>query len=35
MNDVLLIFAPTIGLIIFFVAMNVVITRIFTKNRDR
>ena len=30
MNDVLLIFAPTIGLIIFFFAMNAVITRLFT-----
>ena len=31
MNDVFFLFGPTIGLTIFFFAMNVVITRAFTK----
>ena len=35
MNDALFIFAPTVGLVIFFVVMNLVITRIFTKDRNR
>ena len=35
MNDALFILAPTIGLVIFFVVMNLVITRIFTKDRNR
>ncbi len=34
MNDALFIFAPTIGLVIFFLVMNIVITRVFTKDRD-
>ena len=34
-SDAMFIFAPTIGLVIFFVLMNIVITRVFTKNRDR
>ena len=33
-SNALFIFAPTIGLIIYFVAMNMVITRIFTKDRS-
>ena len=35
MNDALFILAPTIGLVIFFVVMNLVITRVFTKDRNR
>ena len=35
MNDALVIFTPTIGLVIFFVTMNLVITRIFTKDRNQ
>ncbi len=35
MNDLLLIVDPTIGLIILFFAINDLITRVFTKDRDR
>jgi len=34
-SDALFIFAPTIGLVIFFVVMNIVITRVFTNDRNR
>jgi len=34
-SDALFILAPTIGLVIFFVVMNIVITKIFTKDRNQ